>query len=40
MSQVELDLSKEQKSKAKAGVDFKKAIGEIRQATKKKLIRN
>ena len=41
MSQVELDLSKEQKSKAKAGVDFKKTIGEILdKLQKKKLIRN
>ena len=41
MSQVELHLSKEQKSKAKAGVDFKKAIGEILdKLQKKKLIRN
>jgi len=41
MSQADLHLSKEQKSKAKAGVDFKKAIGEILdKLQKKKLIRN
>ena len=41
MTQSELDLTKEQKSKAKAGVDFKKAIGNILdELQKKKLIRN